>query len=135
MARSFIPRSMSDPRFGFRLSMMDVAVIALASVGFGNLWSKETPFAWIVPCVVIHFFLFCNVFRLRSKLELSWAMIFVVNVLAHACAGSASLWPCLGWQLPVSVAVIVLQLRSPWYHGIAARRINPRLDDYLNSKL
>ena len=84
---------------GVTLAGMDVAVIALAAVSFGFLWSEETPFSWIVPCVVIHFFLFCNVFRVRSKLELAWAMIFVVNVLAHAstaadtankhCAGAA----------------------------------------------
>ena len=32
---------------------------------------------------------------------------------------------------PWTIAAIGLQIRSPWYHGIFARRWNPRLETYL----
>ena len=38
-------------------------------------------------------------------------------------------------QLIVTFALIMNELRSPHYHGVFARRINPRIDDYLADKL
>jgi hypothetical protein len=90
---------------------------------------------WIVAAVVGHFFLFCNVFRIRRSLELWWAAIFVINAgwwLFHDQTG----WlPTMGYQAPVTLIVIIIEMCSPWYHGIGAQRINRRLDEYLNDKL
>lgn len=122
-------------RHGFRCSISDVLIL-LAGAGL-TLWlrSLDQPLWWVVPMVVGHFFLFCNVFLVWRNLELLWAGAFVANVLFHAARGSIGWWPVCGWQMIVTVAVIAVQMRSPWYHGIFARRINPRLDDYLNDRL
>ena len=82
-----------------------------------------------------HFFLFCNVFLVWRRWELFWAATFVANVAIHLALGIASGLSVLLSQLPVTLYVIVRQIRSPWYHGIAARRLNPRLNDYLKGKL
>lgn len=120
---------------GFRVSTWDGLILVL---GAGlTLWlrSAEFPLWWIVPVVVGHFFLFCNVFLVWRNLELLWAAVFIANVLLHVAMGDLGWWPACGWQLLATVAVIARQMRSPWYHGIFARRINPRLDDYLNGSL
>jgi hypothetical protein len=125
----------SPRRWGFRLSHWDAAIL-LFGVAL-TLWlrSKVFPLWWIVPVGVGHFFLFCNVFLVWRRWELVWAVLFVANVLLHTATGNLGWWPACGWQMPVTFFVIFLQLRSPWYHGILARRINPRLDNYLNGTL
>lgn len=90
---------------------------------------------WIVVAVVGHFFLFCNVFLVRRALELWWAAAFVINVGWWLSQGEADWLPAMAYQAPVTVLVIALEMRSPRYHGIGARWINRRLDDYLNNRL
>lgn len=124
----------SERRHGFRFSVWD-ALILLSGFGLA-LWLRSEEFAlwWVVLAAVGHFFLFCNVFLVWRRWELGWAVIFVINVAAHVAYG------IFGWlspilvQLPVTVLVIMLQIRSPWYHGIFARRLNPHLDGYLQNK-
>jgi hypothetical protein len=36
-------------------------------------------------------------------------------------------------QTPLTAIAIGLEVRSPEYHGIGARRLNPRLDEWLTS--
>jgi len=73
----------------------------------------------------VHFFLFCNVFRIRRSYELIWAAAFVVNLLAWQVAGAMS-WPrVLAMQLPVTVLAIASEMRSRRYHGVGWRWINP----------
>ncbi|MGV3662036.1 MAG: hypothetical protein ACO1TE_17760 [Prosthecobacter sp.] len=116
---------------GFRFSPWD-ALILLAGAGL-TWWLRmqEVPLWWTVPMVLGHFFLFCNVFLVWRRLELIWAGLFVINVAAHVTIEVVEWWPPVLWQMPVTLVVIVWQMRSPWYHGIFARRINPRLADYL----
>lgn len=122
-------------RHGFRCSVTDALILIAGTSLTVWLCSIELPLWWIVPMVVGHFFLFCNVFLIWRNLELLWAAAFVANVLLHVAKGNLEWWPACGWQLIASFAVIIWQMRSPWYHGIFARRINPRLDDYLNGTL
>lgn len=127
--------SKPDRIAGARFSMTDGLVIVLAVAL--TMWLRQIDHElwWIVPMVVGHFFLFCNVFLVWRRLEFIWAGVFVVNVALHLALGRLEWWwPCL-WQLPVTIAVIVVQIRSPWYHGVGARRMNPRLEDYLQHKL
>ena len=51
------------------------------------LWPAIGQLALLFPVVVGHFFLFCNIFGIRRKLELAWSVIFIIN---------ASLWLVLG---------------------------------------
>jgi hypothetical protein len=122
-------------RWGFRLSVTDALILTLAGVLSFVLQAKEFPLWWIAPIVTGHFFLFCNVFLVRQRLELIWAVLLVINVGAHLALGFVN-WPSpLLFQLPVTILVIGWQISSPWYHGIMANRINSRLQEYLADKL
>ncbi len=114
---------------------MDAGILAAAILL--TLWLRREDHAlwWIVPMAVGHFFLFCNVFLVWRTWELLWAGGFLLNVFIHITQGNLSWWPACGWQIPLTLLVIVLQMRSPWYHGIFAERVNPRLQDYLNGRL
>lgn len=134
-ARSNPPSSVPIRFDGARFSLTDGLVIVLAFALTMWLRRIDHELWWIVPMVAGHFFLFCNVFLVWRQLEFIWAGVFVINVALHLALGCLDWWgPCL-WQLPVTIAVIVLQMRSPWYHGVWARRINPHLEDYLQHKL
>jgi hypothetical protein len=105
-----------------------LAACVLATLFF---WSRIGEFALLLPIVVGHFFLFCNVFRLVRHLELAWAGVFVVNTAVWQAVGGFSWWGILAVQTPVTVGVIAREMLSARYHGILARRLNPQLDAYL----
>ncbi len=118
-----------------RLSFSDVAVLASACLGVWWMHRHNNDMWWIIAAVVGHFFLFCNVFRIRRSLELWWAAIFVINTAWWLAQGQTDWLPTMGYQAPVTLVVIIIEMYSPWYHGIGARRINRRLDEYLNDEL
>ena len=123
---------LSPRRYGFRFSIWDVLILA---TGLGlTLWlhSADFPLWWIVAMVLGHFFLFCNVFLVWQWWELLWAVVFVVNVGLHIAIDSLGWVSPLLWQLPWTVLVIGLQIRSPFYHGIFAEWWNPRLQTFLD---
>lgn len=122
-------------RHGFRLSFVDALVLVTGAVLSGWLAEMDFPLWWIVPAAVGHFFLFCNVFLVWRRWELIWAAAFIFNVAGHFALETYTATPVLLWQAPMTILVIVFQMRSPWYHGIFARQINPRLADYLNDTL
>ena len=119
---------------GFRLSRTDVFVLVLGiSAGsIGYYYIGE--FALFVPYVVGHFFLFCNVFRVRRKPELVWSGIFLVNCMIWIAVGAVNVYAILGIQFLATIAVILNEIRGPHYHGIFARRLNPQIDHYLAGK-
>ena len=81
----------------------------------------------LVLTVVGHFFLFCNVFRVPTRLELTWAACFVANI-ASASLGGWLAWPTyLLVQLPVTAVIVVLTLRHELYRGVLWQRVNPGL--------
>jgi hypothetical protein len=121
--------------FGFRFSLADAAILCGGAVTTLILLRMDHPMWWIVPMVVGHFFLFCNVFRMRRSLELLWAGAFVLDVCFWLTKMELAPLPPVLTQLPVTLAVILRELISPWYHGIFARHINVRLADYVASRL
>ena len=90
---------------------------------------------FVIAFVVVHFFLFCNIFRMSRPLELVWAATFV------ALAGSTVMRESPGWlvtvvgSLIVTVAVIAIEMCRPSYHGIAWERLNPRLPQWWESRV
>ena len=106
---------------GFRFSASDAVILLLGCFATWRLRRAEFPLWWIVPIVIGHFFLFCNVFLVWRRWETVWAALFVINVASHIVFGA------LGWvqplviQLPVTLAVIVAQIRSPYYRGVFAK--------------
>lgn len=119
-------------RAGFRFSPWDAVILLAGAALTWWLHAQQIPLWWTVPMVLGHFFLFCNVFLVWRRLELAWAGVFLLNVAAHVAADVQEWWPPVLWQAPVTLAVIAWQMRSPWYHGIFAQQINPRLEYYLN---
>lgn len=109
-----------------------MAVIGLTLIAVIGMNRLHLPFAWILICVVGHFFFFCNVFRVRRSYELIWAVAFLVNVAFWMVWQLSLEWlPPLLTQLPITMLVIGMEIRSPQYHGIFAERWNPRLGEYL----
>src|SRR5688572_25342071 len=89
---------------GFRFAIADAAVLAAGACAAPLLWGRLGELALIFPVVVTHFFMFCNVFRIRRSYELIWAAAFVVNISAGVVIGRFS-WPVVMLaQLPVTVA-------------------------------
>ena len=83
-----------------------------------------------IGLVVLHFFLFCNVFRISRFSELIWAGTFIV------LAGTTILTEYLGW-IATSVLAITLSSFLIWretkkdnYHGIFWKAWNPTLPDW-----
>lgn len=110
---------MSKP--GFRFSATDGVFLALCAAAIVLLRERLGTFVWIIAAAAGHFFLFCNVFRVRRSYELLWTAVFLVNVTAWTWSNRFS-WPAaLAVQLPVTVLVIALEIRSPRYHGVFCR--------------
>ncbi len=118
--------------WGFRLSAVDVIAMCVAPLCAWAMAGGIGPVAWALPVALGHFFLFCNVFRIGRAKELWWAAGFVAQVAIWVAIDRLS-WPIvITIQAPVTIAVIGLELRSPRYHGVAARRLNPQLGRYLD---
>ncbi len=122
---------MSKRTAGFRFSIVDGMFIALAVAAVIALHGLLKNLVWVIPFAVGHFFLFCNVFRVRRSYELAWVGIFFINLAAWMISDRFSWLGILAVQTPFTLAAFVLEMRSPQYHGIFARRLNPHLDDWL----
>lgn len=111
---------------GFRISLIDVGVLGLGCVLVGASAAFNTLWSIIIGLVVIHFFLFCNVFRIARSLELLWATVFLTFATA------TELWGVPGWLTTVfvTVSVIIAEMSKPSYHGIGWQRINPLLPEW-----
>lgn len=116
------PQDPNPKRRGIRLSATDAVVLLAGALLTFWLHRRAFPLWWTVPMVLGHFFLFCNVFLVRRKLELVWAGVFFLNATLHFFLGKWDAWPACGWQVPVSIFVIVRELLSPSYHGVGSRR-------------
>jgi hypothetical protein len=118
--------------WGFRFSATDAVVVVLAGAAMVVLKRMETPLWWVLGMVFGHFFLFCNVFRIRRSFELMWSVLFILNMGVWMWRLDLSGARVLLWQLPITLALVGVEMRSWRYHGIFARRLNRRLDEYLS---
>lgn len=117
-------------RPGFRLSVFDGVILLVGLIG-GLLAGRQAWWAGAtIGFVVIHFFLFCNVFRIPRVPELVWATVFV------ALAGSTILFDMPGWGLTFGLGAVfstLLILRATKrsdYHGVLWERWNPGLREW-----
>lgn len=117
---------------GFRFSVVDGVAIALCALGVYFLRDLMLEFVWILPVALGHFFLFCNIFRVRRNYELAWVALFLANFTGWFLSGEFSWAGVLALQTPVTVIAIAAEMRSPRYHGLLSGRINPRLREYLS---
>ena len=109
---------MSPLKPGFRFSVGDAVITLVATLLTALSWRVMGSFSMIFVIVLFHFFLFCNVFRIRRRYELIWAGIFVVSVLLCSVFEIWNWWLIVASQSPVTVLVILLEFRSDRYHGV-----------------
>ena len=120
--------------WGFRFSLTDALAIFAFMSAAGVLWRLGNLLWWMLAIAAGHFFLFCNVFRIVRRRELVWSGLFILNVGIWTWLDLLT-WPCvLLCQLPITVGLVVADMRSPGYHGVFASRINPQLNDYLDGR-
>jgi hypothetical protein len=121
--------------WGFRFSPTDTLAIGVFCVASGVLWQQDNPLSWLLLIAVGHFFLFCNVFRIVRRRELIWTGLFILNVAVWAALDHLTWLRVLMCQLPITIGLVVADMRSPGYHGVFAKRLNPRLNDYLEGSI
>lgn len=130
---------MCEPKYkartwGFRFSLTDAVAIGVFTSAAGGLWHLGSPLWWMLVIAAGHFFLFCNVFRIVRRRELIWAGLFVLNVGVWTWFDRFT-WPgVLLCQLPITLALVIADMRAAGYHGVFAQRLNPRLNDYLEGR-
>jgi hypothetical protein len=112
---------------GFRFSVLDAVVLAAGAVGSAFMFSEAPAAALVLACVIGHFFLFCNVFRISRLPELIWAAVFVMLAAATVLTEEPGWSITFGGSFLVALVLIYLEMRKPSYHGIGWRRINPHL--------
>lgn len=114
---------------GFRLSFMDVGILAGGAIVASALVRVDFWIGVAVGFVVGHFFLFCNVLRMSRGPELIWAGVFVA--LAGAAIWGVIAWPWVFVASGVITAVLAgVEMRRACYHGVGWRRINPVLPQW-----
>ncbi|MFA8020291.1 hypothetical protein [Bremerella cremea] len=109
------------PTHGFRFSMTDALAIAICAAATIFALGLIGPLAWLMPFVLGHFFLFCNVFRIPRKPELVWAGGFVALVGLCLISGTNVLH-AMWLVVPLTIGVLVYSIRLPSYHGIGTGR-------------
>lgn len=78
-------------------------------------------YAWLIPFAVGHFFLFCNVVRMRRNCELIWAATFLVTFVLLAFVFAPFSWGrMLLVQIPITLLLVWLTVRDPGYRGVFA---------------
>ena len=120
---------------GFRFSMLDAIVIVLCGVLTWMLRSLG-EMVLMFPVVLAHFFLFCNIFRVRQNYEFIWAGVFMANFGYWAVSNKFSWTNVLLCQAPVTAAFISAEMFSKRYHGIGSRWINAKyVELWVNGEL
>jgi dipeptide/tripeptide permease len=115
---------------GFRLCYTDLAMIGITILTTILLqyFSKNNTLLQIVALlpiiVVVHLFLFYNVFRISRRKEIIWSFIFMMNVIfwTFIYQGIFNLWTywrsVLLMQTPYTMFIILYQVFSTKYRGI-----------------
>lgn len=126
-ARTFSP--------GFRFSARDAITLF---VGAYVAMDTAAVMPWLgiaIGFVIAHFFLFCNVVRMERSGELAWASVLVLLAASTTVIGLPQ-WPVtLARSLAFTVALVVLEMRKPSYHGVFWRQINPRLPEWWETQV
>jgi predicted membrane channel-forming protein YqfA (hemolysin III family) len=123
-------RKAAEFRPGFRFSWSDLLVLILGAGLSILLHGMDNPLGMVIFFTVAHFFLFCNVLRMRRLYELIWAALFVV-LASLSIWVNIPIWPgTIIIMLAVTVPLTVLQMRQPSYHGIFWQEINPGLSQW-----
>ncbi len=121
--------------WGFRFSIADTFALIAFAISALLLNKSGSDLWWLLLIAAGHFFLFCNILRLIRRLELIWAVLFILNLGIWFCLQRLTGPRVLLCQLPVTFIVILVALKATRYHGIFAKRLNPRLNAYLEGRI
>jgi hypothetical protein len=121
-----------DP--GFRLSRLDgLILLAGAALSAGGA-VIDAAFGAAIAFTVGHFFLFCNIVRMHRARELIWTGAFIA-LAAGSALFSVPGWPqTFGLMLLLTLALVALEMRSPAYHGVFWKKINPALETWWRAR-
>ena len=119
---------------GFRLSEMDVGILILGVCCSVLLARFDERLGLVTLFVLAHFFLFCNVLRMRRLLELIWAMLFVLLAGSTFYFGLPPWHYTLAAMLVVTFILAIAQILQPSYHGVLWQKINPNLKQWWDAR-
>lgn len=122
---------------GFRLSLIDCIVILLAIVGIIHFYEVDKVFSYIIGIIVSHYFLFCNITRMSRVPELIWASSFIILCTLSLQLNIIPIFISFIFAMLITVVLVVLETRKPYYHGVFWQKLNPSLPSWFkenNSK-
>jgi len=112
------------------MAWRDAGVLVVSAGTAVALGQTFWPASLVIAVAVGQFFLFCNVFRISRRRELIWTGIFVVLAGGTVLAGFPG-WPAtLAISGCASVVAVLGEMRTPSYHGVGWRKINPHLKNW-----
>ncbi len=109
-----------NPPRGFRLSPLDLVFLAVGVLAVVLTRGLPDDPSTLIAIVVGHFFLFCNVVRLRRAFELAWAAVFMTLAVIGWGVGIPGWVQPLVFVAPYTVLLVVLEIRSGRYRGAGA---------------
>jgi hypothetical protein len=114
-----------DPRrpAGFRLWVSDAVILGVGLPASWVAWRFLGEPALLLPMVLGHFFLFCNVFRVERWVELTWASLLLLNAAAWAISGKLTFPRLFLAQLPFTLAALLSAPLMSGYRGIGYRLV------------
>jgi len=123
---------MPERRFapGFRISVFDAAILFCGVTGTAAAGARVWVGGLIVGFAVGHFFLFCNVFRIRRRPELIWAGTFIGLTAVTLFTGFPGWMGTIAGSLALTVFLVMREMKQPYYHGVGWSRINPGLRNW-----
>lgn len=114
----------SEP--GFRISPSDFVFILLVIVASAVLYvalaSSLIAFIPLHLCAV--FFLFCNVFRIRTRQELLWVCSYIASAVYSIATGADFWFAVLGVTTPMIAVAVAWAVMSGGYKGIFASSVD-----------
>lgn len=109
---------------GFRINLVDILFIMLLISASMFIYKEigSLDNIYLLPLYIgFTFFLFCNVFRLTTKYELIWTLVFsVVTAISFHYFSDNWVLITIGVSSFVQFVEIILHLRSDDYHGVFA---------------
>jgi hypothetical protein len=109
---------------GFRFWWWDAFTIVACALVTWLGWRAVGRLILVLPVTLVHFFLFCNIFRVGRRYELVWTGLYLLNIAGWVFLQELNWVGVLALQTPVTIGVVVLELRSRLIYW---RRINPKL--------
>jgi hypothetical protein len=115
---------------GFRFSASDVVMLIAAGAFAWWVYDRGPWLAKVTAFVVVNFFLFCNVFRVGRSQELLWTIVFIGLAAARLRMGTFEWITIYSISGALTIALILIEMRKPSYHGVGWETINPGLRDW-----